>query len=189
MPRSDKQIRRFGGFTIGGKDDLMYGILRRAAYAAVAVVAAGSLGIATPALARPARAHGNELIKMITPSPMISNKVTATGAIHDTGWAYSPPRRWYILKLSQGTVRYTWQVTASSHTQNLRTCTRTYRELGTFTLSHGTGNYRHQYGSGRYVTHGINSGHKLPGGRCLFTPDEWRSTTIARGSVAGVPAR
>jgi hypothetical protein len=169
----------------------MYGILRRAAYAAVAVVAAGSLGMATPALARPAHAHDNELIKMSTPSPMIYNKVTATGVIHDTGWAYSPPRpqRWYILKLSHGTVRYAWKVTASSHSQNLRTCTRTYRELGTITLSHGTGSYRHLYGSGRYVTHGINSGDKLPGGRCFFTPDEWRSTTIARGSVAGAPAR
>jgi hypothetical protein len=167
----------------------MYSLKRLAACAAVAVAAAGSLGTVTPGLARPAPVHRNELIKMTTPSPMINNKVTATGVINDTGWAYSPPRpqRWYILKLSRGSVRYAWKVTTSSQSQNVKICTRTYDEVGTFTLSNGNGSYRHLYGTGRYVAHGINIGEKRPDGTCFFTPDEWSTTTIARGPVTHAP--
>jgi hypothetical protein len=166
----------------------LYSLKKLVTCAAVAV-AAGSLGIAIPALARPGPAHGNELIKVTTPSPMIVPKVTATGVINDAGSAYSPsrPQSWYTLKLSRGSVRYSWKVTASSQGQNLKTCTRTYRELGTFTLSDGKGSYRHLYGTGRYVAHGVNIGEKRPDGTCFFTPDESGTTTIARGSVTYAP--
>ena len=49
---------------------------------------------------------------------------------------------------------------------NLAACTATEHDTGTFTVTGGTGRYRHAHGSGTYVENGVGIGNRDSEGNC-----------------------
>lgn len=90
--------------------------------------------------------HGNELV----------NVLTARGPIRGTGTDQQVNDNLDVFVFPAGTVNVAHKATADSQPKfNLKACTATFTEDGTFQLKGGTGKYAHASGYGRYHLNGL----------------------------------
>ena len=90
--------------------------------------------------------HGKELV----------NVLTARGPIRGTGTDRQVSDNLDVFVFPAGTVNVAHKATADSQPKfNLKACTATFTEDGTFQLKGGTGKYAHASGYGRYHLNGL----------------------------------
>lgn len=154
--------------------------------AACAALAAAAAGSATPA---------NEHITLSSTTIKgvdSAMRAVATGRIHATG-SFSgrdtrkSGRDLITLRFRNGTITLNGNEQSTKMTPNLRSCTAQGVGRGTYTITGGTGAYRHISGSGTYTRHTSIIGARSSTGACLArgaTPKliTYRATLI--GTIA-----
>jgi hypothetical protein len=120
--------------------------------AAGALVAAASLAVTglTAASAHTSGVSRTEHFQIVAASAAGAPTVIATGVFTDSGVA-RPGARADTFVLKQGSFQFAHKVTGTIHHFNPVTCLDQLRQTGTYTVSHGTGEYNGISGSGTFV--------------------------------------
>ena len=111
-------------------------------------------------ITHPASAHravtGTEHFQAVSTSLTSSrSKVAAYGVFNASGVDISISNTRDTFKFPGGKFRVTHHATRSRQHFSTRTCAGTFRERGTYKLSHGTGKYAGISGHGRYRLRGL----------------------------------
>jgi len=134
------------------------------AAATVTMMAGAGVASASPAHpatpVHPASAHravtGTEHFQAVSTSLTSSrSKVVAYGVFNASGVDIATSNTRDTFKFPGGKFRVTHHATRSRQHFNTTTCAGTFRERGTYRLSHGTGRYAGISGHGRYRLRGL----------------------------------
>jgi len=119
-------------------------------------------------------------------------RAVATGRIHATGSftgtdTQNSGRDLITLRFRAGTITLNGNEQSTKMTPNLRSCTAKGVGRGTYTITGGTGAYRHISGSGTYTRHTSIIGARSSTGACLAqtaTPKLIRYRATLLGTIA-----
>ena len=134
------------------------------AAATVTMITGAGVASASPtypaAITHPASAHravtGTEHFQIVSTSLTSSrSKVVAYGVFNASGVDIATSNTRDTFKFPGGKFRVTHKVTRNRQHFNKTTCAGTFRERGTYKLSHGTGKYAGISGHGRYRLRGL----------------------------------
>jgi hypothetical protein len=140
------------------------------AAATVTMIAGAGVASASPAhpaspaypaaITHPASAHravtGTEHFQIVSTSLTSSrSKVVAYGVFNASGVDIATSNTRDTFKFPGGKFRVTHHATRSRQHFSTRTCAGTFRERGTYKISHGTGKYAGISGHGRYRLRGL----------------------------------
>ena len=134
------------------------------AAATVTMITGAGVAAASPThpaiISHPASSHravtGTEHFQIVSTSLTSSrSKVVAYGVFNASGVDIATSNTRDTFKFPGGKFRVRHHATHSRQHFNTRTCAGTFRERGTYKLSHGTGKYAGISGHGRYRLRGL----------------------------------